>query len=279
MKTLKSILSTAFLLSLCVLFTACPSDIESESEPDSINDQEPIIGTWHGWMDNYQKNPEEGHIWKWGEFGCLTVKSDYTAELEWWDGDRFESHATMTYSWKKTADGYLLTYKSVRMTDPNKDDDFDDFACDMQIKLVNSTTIDLGMWVGESDETHEQLTKGSFDLEQYRDLAKRDFYGTTWHGTLGSYSCEVNLGSISSWDLYQEGRQYPSYYFSLNYKKEGDVFKFSRRDNSGDAPSGFDKLEMQYVNSSQIKFRQQGSSTWSIFTPGKYTPTQDSGTD
>lgn len=264
-----------FLVCACIslTFVSCSDDSVNPVSGNGSGSNDPIVGTWHGWMDNYKNDPEEGHIWKWGEFGCLTVKSDGTAELEWWDGGNYESKATMTYSWEKTSDGYMLTYKSVRNTNPNDKSNFDDFACDIKIAMINSTTIDFGMWIGDSDEDHEQLTKGAFDLGLYRDLSKKEFHETTWHGTLGNYSCEVDLHEFSNWKLYQEGQQSPSYYIYLNYKKEGDVFKFTRGDNSGDNVSGFDNLEMQYVNSSQIKFRQQGSSTWSTFTPGKYTPT------
>ena len=131
------------------------------------------------------------------------------------------------------------------------------------------------MWIGESDEKHEQMTKGTFDLGQYRDLSKKQLNNTIWNGAFENYMCQINIRDIVYVAFHNRETTEFLNTNRYNYTKEGDYFVLKKCGGwpSEDFEPQYSNLEINYVNSTSIKIRNKGTSTWYSFSSGVYNPT------
>lgn len=260
-----------------MIFILMTSGMCSDDPKEDIDKFDPIIGQWHGWMDSYkndQVKQRELHNRKVGEMGYITFKDGGTCEMVWYDDDDFDPSFYGKYQWTKDSNNekkYLLTFIEGHDESGNEDDEF---AGNCEIILIDNSTIDVGFWAGEKDESHEQLKKGSFKLSDYRDMDKKDLVKTKWNGEIAGMGCEIKFSSGADLYLYEGNNAYPSYNVYYDYKKNGDIFVLTKSTDYsfGTLPSGFNNIEMRYISSVKIQLRRKGDSVWSDFSKGSYTP-------
>lgn len=214
MKTLKSILSTAFLLSLCVLFTACP-----DPEPDM--DSNLIIGTWYGEIDREKCE--------------LIFNSDGTATL-YSIGD----NAIWKYNYTKKDNTFTL-----RIT--KRPNGFSDDWDRLRVEYVNENRILIYSDFGDGDDRqYGSMTKNS-DSDSV--VQTSDPIIGTWYGNFDYYYCELTFNSNGTATLFSIS---DNAVWKYNYTKKDKTYTLRITKRPDGFSDDLDKLRVEYVSENRV---------------------------
>ena len=138
-----------------------------------------IIGTWCGKTNSGT------------EVGQLTINSDHTATLVWYDGDAWSPSLTVQYTWSQNGNTYTLSFMS-------RDRNMDDFD-DLFVTYVSSSQIYVQcIYDGEVDDLTSIFVNGALDL------SKRSQYPNPFKNAkyIGAWMSE-EIGDDDYWVCYQ----------------------------------------------------------------------------